>query len=1338
MSAFGVLIATLPILSSVEPAGGTRHSSAAIAAQKPLVYSNGAQNSRPITLFSPFPPYLNESQALRPWPMETNKRPPGESPPPPPSTPGRLPPQHGPPSPPTPNRKGLPIGLRSNHRALSKADMPAQCTEYFRVRFEKIVDQIHHRNDEGDNDDLQSTWKRVTNTEQREMSQEDIAREIQRLDQSENISEKQKTLGKTLLGELENTLLGFIRAENESLYVWSIAQIDHTLKPLDEHTALKRLTIPFANKHKQNSSKTSRRPPSSSASSSASKKKYWERVSLIAYFKRSLRPNTDVTIPWGVKRIEQKFVDQLSGRNFDDIISAPAKEPSLDEPAIQESLLEDYGMKMSTAFDCTRPIIIIATPSPSPPPIPPMPPRKGRILTSEYGTMSGFSNTECDAINDVRSAMTSEQASYNFDSSEDERYQNPIETTADFVGNCKIEDLRKEEGGQEQDEGRTEYTSDGDLSESLINGYAVVIAKNLFGRVGRDALSRNKADQVIDALPGLLKALALKIGYQAPQQPHRDVMVFIHRYRQCDEPLEEPPHQNINYNYAHTNADDEDLDLPVLDQYKRLVYQDWSYEWLIGCLNREISLSRAVPDIMGSIRQSILQALPSPGRISRRISSQSTTILYTVFWNVHGFLGQQKYQVSNSEALAKAVTITGSSVDAQALSCREYLFQTWPSTGIRILELVQDCLSGPAQKGEFITHNYDELSISMSINDDTVVVEASGIPDFVAEVGEQLAWIGAAMQPSPHTPEASCCTPNLTCSTGETSEAIDMQYIISFDYENCGKLPHVNGQCWHDMFNGPVIVRGYPIATRSTSVSASGLEAPLDLLAALARTRYIDTVSSKIFIKGFSTMLVPTQRSDGLILWHMIFNESPSDHIRYSDCKVEHVEVSISEVEGSRHVLGWCSVAECIVGSRIANFSILKSGLPFMGSCNRLDKISISAGKVVTGSAGISLGCRETPVHIAHDGYFLKLQWIEEQYFVFWDTEKQKGWLVNGARALLYILRATLSHTRLNLGPEFILDLDALPDLQSGADTASGMASLHSEAIRTLPVYVARYERLVEQSNTGDKTPKSVIRKHYHILENEVEKLYNILAKLVDHQNTIPDGYELKLNFQQHLVGWDMHDIITNQSILRPRVTDTKSLRSGWTSFTKRIGTVTLFGKAFGELIRPKTMAKKHLCQRWSHLPAGMNYLAACVGDLEAIMERHGDPNTTPKQLCDGVTWHVNRSTFQPCPCNMRNPNNHHVPVQDLGSSFKPSSKPQRPIVEISKEGAVIFSIPWKRSKIRDAKEQNEIQDLQLRTSDRTEANWASSSGSLSSFSSANPQSGSDISVPSDVSIMSK
>lgn len=141
---------------------------------------------------------------------------------------------------------------------------------------------------------------------------------------------------------------------------------------------------------------------------------------------------------------------------------------------------------------------------------------------------------------------------------------------------------------------------------------------------------------------------------------------------------------------AEQTEQDEASDMPELSTYRSFISNGASYEWLLSSLRRELFLVTAKPNIMKSIRKRIITSLPSSHKLSRRLPAEAYTVTYVVQWNPLDFLDEQGYQEEPGEALKGVITLTGSSEDAQALSCAQYLCQTWPSTGGHILQLIMD------------------------------------------------------------------------------------------------------------------------------------------------------------------------------------------------------------------------------------------------------------------------------------------------------------------------------------------------------------------------------------------------------------------------------------------------------------------------------------------------------------------------------------------------------------------------------------------------------------------------------------------------------------------------
>jgi hypothetical protein len=154
-----------------------------------------------------------------------------------------------------------------------------------------------------------------------------------------------------------------------------------------------------------------------------------------------------------------------------------------------------------------------------------------------------------------------------------------------------------------------------------------------------------------------------------------------------------------------------------------------------------------------------------------------------------------------------------------------------------------------------------------------------------------------------------------TNSSRETSGELPSDFFckINFNIDVIKETGETsNGQCWLRLFRNPVMVKGYPIPRKPAP--GMGLEISLDTMAGLLETCRINIFDNKIFIKGFSTMLVPTLYSGNIIFWHLLYRKN-GDRISYLDSMGIHdAHINLTDLETSRHILGWCSKVKYLTG----------------------------------------------------------------------------------------------------------------------------------------------------------------------------------------------------------------------------------------------------------------------------------------------------------------------------------------------------------------------------------------------------------------------------------------
>lgn len=164
--------------------------------------------------------------------------------------------------------------------------------------------------------------------------------------------------------------------------------------------------------------------------------------------------------------------------------------------------------------------------------------------------------------------------------------------------------------------------------------------------------------------------------------------------------FEDPPEES-----EHSAAEDgealeensPDKDDEIRERYRKFLTSSSAYEELLARLQREFYLVPAKFDIMGDIREKIMSSLPSPRKISKKISPRSCHAIFQLDWDIINFFNAQGYLKEPYEVFERVITITGSRQDAQAATCAQYIKQTWPFIGEIVIRLVKDVLKGAAR-----------------------------------------------------------------------------------------------------------------------------------------------------------------------------------------------------------------------------------------------------------------------------------------------------------------------------------------------------------------------------------------------------------------------------------------------------------------------------------------------------------------------------------------------------------------------------------------------------------------------------------------------------------------
>ncbi|KAF9773417.1 hypothetical protein IL306_008789 [Fusarium sp. DS 682] len=328
----------------------------------------------------------------------------------------------------------------------------------------------------------------------------------------------------------------------------------------------------------------------------------------------------------------------------------------------------------------------------------------------------------------------------------------------------------------------------------------------------------------------------------------------------------------------------------------------------------------------------------------------------------------------------------------------------------------------------------------------------------------------------------------------------------------------------------------------------------------------------RLLIKGFNMMMVATRVAADVMVWHLFVSDKSEQRISYVDPRLDEIDVgpsdemSLHHVEGKRHVIGWCAKATDFCGHVSANHEIKPAGLPRAPASTIIDKLYIEGGSPVTASVMININRKEQPFWLQREkDYPSLLNWVKLQPVVFYDVEERRAWLVDGASALLHLVRISL-HRDIN-DPEspydWVYDPSKLKDHWPGVGSRqAAVQTLKNWENRALGVYI------VDKHLDANGTPIT----RYSTFEERVKNILHSIEKLVDRQAQVAsqDGIKISqtLDPRHDIVGFDIMDMIDPSVPIYPRIQHLNSWGNGWIDLVPTIGITAIFGRRFGDLIR--------------------------------------------------------------------------------------------------------------------------------------------------------------------------
>lgn len=431
--------------------------------------------------------------------------------------------------------------------------------------------------------------------------------------------------------------------------------------------------------------------------------------------------------------------------------------------------------------------------------------------------------------------------------------------------------------------------------------------------------------------------------------------------------------------------------------------------------------ARCAARLIGAKRgamEDISKAMSSTFACLRKHSKGTFThdVHFVLEWDLPGFMRSQAYDTCREIAMESAITITGSSSDAQALTCLQYMDQVWPSTGREILRVLQraalpewtpsvSCLKSPIADAELIACLADGTKVEIKFGQSQVSVTAHGCQPSLTELSEQLAWLASALRHSPIDVGVTTSTPHVEetfIAEDGSSAYVHISFIDTVLNLDSDVAAASTASCWHGMFRNPTIVDGFPILARE--FAERGLQLPFKMLSTLAETHHLTRYDSAMLLKGAVTMLVATGQTVRSMTWHFLHNEDGT-RMRYPTFKFRcgkwltagGMSPRTIDSEDTSHYVGWCSditrhfgiSQPCLANFVDINYSAgaesrMYEGIEYAGAkkCSAgfavEQKLTISASRYIGFSGAVVRGNRDRAEFAKYAGYSTQIEFARQ------------------------------------------------------------------------------------------------------------------------------------------------------------------------------------------------------------------------------------------------------------------------------------------------------------------------------------------------------------------------
>ncbi|ETS84839.1 hypothetical protein PFICI_02864 [Pestalotiopsis fici W106-1] len=478
----------------------------------------------------------------------------------------------------------------------------------------------------------------------------------------------------------------------------------------------------------------------------------------------------------------------------------------------------------------------------------------------------------------------------------------------------------------------------------------------------------------------------------------------------------------------------------------------------------------------------------------------------------------------------------------------EDLFESrWGKSGLQLLDTVLDGMANGkvAKRLDYTSSGMLAISIDFRSNPSEhgqATLDLLGDLPAITTTVTQLSFLAAVFR-LPKKSGLALSTASLVHTSG--SYKLSLHPLIRAVDVHTEETP-----CWFNLFPVGMIVPGFPVSPRPEGI---GLEIPFSLMTVLAQVSFkMDYKNGHIFV-GHSSILFPSKRLQDGVQWDYVRTENPEATIQTLDSCIDRVTTTDMEfLSKLRTFIGHYAHATVYLGTEeLLQNNVQPCGLGTSSSPIELAReLSMTPGVQVLGIASFTAGTKwvlpkslEVSLRDNRD-YYDRLQNSKRRGVVLDDNETFTGWLVFEIRVVLHLV---LSYLRLSDKKERMRDNNATLNYASPSRDEGSNAFRH---IQTCGGHVLYYDE-----SRRPKTFSSVVDDFL----KDIETIRNA-ARLRQAQS----GFAIS---RPNLRSWDFGDLVLRKVDVVQR--ELKERRSCWWSICDESSVLVLFGRDFGQVIRP-------------------------------------------------------------------------------------------------------------------------------------------------------------------------